>query len=87
MSAARNTLAHVASRLNAHGTTRILWGNTLELDGVPVLFVNLSDALVYLPIGSLRSSDARKGADAAEIAESIEGRMMKAGYELSRRAA
>jgi hypothetical protein len=91
MSAARNTLAHVASRLNGRACVRILWGQTLELDGVPVLYANPSDALVYLPIvgavRDLRSSDVLRGAPVEEIADSIAGRLELAGLALGRRAA
>lgn len=81
MSAARATLAHVASRLNTVGTTRILFGRTVEFNGVPVLYVNPSDALVFLSLDGarhLRASDVRRDADAAEIAASVLARVEKA---------
>lgn len=90
MSAARNTLAHVGSRFNGRARVRILWGCTLELDGVPVLTVNPSDALIYMPVTGdrhLRASDVRKGSDVEEIADSIAGRLECAGLALGRRAA
>ena len=91
MSAARATLAHVASRFNGRARVRILWGRTLELDGVPVLMVNPSDALVYLPlvgaVRDLRASDVLRGAPVEEIADSIAGRLECAGFALGRRAA
>jgi hypothetical protein len=90
MSAARNTLAHVGSRFNGRARVRILWGQTLELDGMPVLMVNPSDALVYLPVTGerhLRASDVLCGAPVEEIADSIAGRLELAGLALGRRAA
>ena len=90
MSAARNTLALVAERFNGRVSVRILWGRTLELDGVPVLMVNPSDALVYMPLDGarhLRASDVLRGAPVEEIADSISGRLDRAGLALGRRAA
>lgn len=51
MSFQRMMLAHVASRLNRHGQTRIVDGLTLELDGVAVL----------------RASEVSEGSSAASL--------------------